>query len=118
MGVFGAGFGHRGDAGFSGPLLWVSSGVVGFNVAMFLRPVREIFRPARPDVGASGKSSPSKPKMGKICCFQARRASIFAETPLEGSHRASFFADQQSWDPAGRVCCAMSLAAGPVYWHP
>ena len=26
---------------------------------------------------------------------------------------ASFFADQQSWDPAGRVCCAVCLAAGP-----
>ncbi len=59
------------------------------------------------------KSSPSKPKMGKICCFQARRASIFAETPLEGSRRASFFADQQSWDPDGRVCCAVCLAPGP-----
>ena len=29
-----------------------------------------------------------------------------------------FFADQQSWDPAGRVCCAVRLAAGPIYWHP
>ena len=28
---------------------------VGFNVAMFLRPVRDVCRPARPDVGASAK---------------------------------------------------------------
>ena len=34
------------------------------------------------------------------------------------AHRASNFADQQSWDPAGRVCCAVRLAPGPFYWHP
>ena len=144
MGVFGAVFGRRGDVGFSGPLLWVCSGVVGFNVAMFLRPVREICRPARPDVGASAKyfallglmwararkSSPRKPKMGKICCFRARWAKFFAETRLEGLCWASFFAYQQSWDPAGRVCCAAGLvaalllavltlpcAAKPYWWH-
>ena len=55
MGVFGAVFGRRGDGGFSGPLLGVSGGVVGFNVAVFLRAVREICRPARPGVGASAK---------------------------------------------------------------
>lgn len=48
MDVFGVFFGRRGDAGFIGPLLWVCSGVVGFNVAMFLSPVRDIFRPASP----------------------------------------------------------------------
>ena len=53
MGVCGAVFERRGDAGFSGPLLGVSNGVVGFNVAMFLRAVREVFRPARSDVGVS-----------------------------------------------------------------
>ena len=46
MGVFGAFFGCSGDGGFSGALLGVSSGVVGFNLAMFLRPVRETLRPA------------------------------------------------------------------------
>ena len=55
MGVFGAFFGRKGVVGFSGPVLGVSSGVVGFIVAMFLRPVRDICRPARPDVGASAK---------------------------------------------------------------
>ena len=64
------------------------------------------------------KSSPSTRKMAQNGGFMARWASFFAETPLEGSRRASFFADQQSWDPAGRVCCAVCLAAGPVYWHP
>ena len=37
MGVFGAVFGCRGDAGFSGALLGACSGVVGFNVAMVSR---------------------------------------------------------------------------------
>ena len=55
MGFFGAVFGRRGDAGFIGPLLGASSGVGGFNVAMFPRPVRDILRPARPDVCVSAK---------------------------------------------------------------
>ena len=55
MGVCGAVFGRRGVVGFSGALLRVSSGVVGFNAAMFLRPAREIFRPARSDVGVRAK---------------------------------------------------------------
>ena len=46
MGVFGAFFGRRGDAGFRVPLLGASSGVVGFNVAMLSRLVREKVRPA------------------------------------------------------------------------
>ena len=57
MGVFGAVFGRRGDVGFSSPLLGASSGVVGFNVAMFLSPVREICRPA----------SPAPPAVREIC---------------------------------------------------
>ena len=55
MGVFGALFGRRGDAGFSGPLLGVCSGVVGFSVAMFLRLVSEKVHPARPGAGESAK---------------------------------------------------------------
>ena len=46
MGVFGAVCGRRGVVGFNGAVLGVSSGVVGFIVAMFLRPVREICRAA------------------------------------------------------------------------
>ncbi len=64
MSVFGAVFGRRGDGGFSGPLLGVSSGVVGFSVAMFLRPVRVICRPARPCVGASAKKFALRTKNG------------------------------------------------------
>ena len=51
MGVFGAFFGCRGDAGFKASLLGASSGVGGFSVAMLSRLVREKVRPARPDGG-------------------------------------------------------------------
>ena len=49
--MFGAFFGRRGDTGFTGPMLGASSGVVGFNVAMFLRSVREVFRANLPCAG-------------------------------------------------------------------
>ena len=39
-------FGRKGVVGFSGAVSGVSSGVVGFIVAMFLRAVREICRAA------------------------------------------------------------------------
>ena len=55
MGVFGAVFGCSGDVGFSGALLGVSSGVVGFNVATLSHLVREKVRPAWPDVCVSAK---------------------------------------------------------------
>ena len=51
MGVFGAVFGRRGDAGFSGPLLGLSRGDAGFNVALLSSLVREKVRPAWPDGG-------------------------------------------------------------------
>ena len=55
MGVFGAVCPRRGDGGFNGPLLGVSGGAVGFNVAVLSRLVRDICRPARPDAGVSAK---------------------------------------------------------------
>ena len=45
------------------------------------------------------KGSPCVLTMAKYWRLMARWASIFA--------------DQQSWDPAGRVCCAVCLVAGP-----
>ena len=52
MGVFGAVFGCSGDAGFSGSLLGVSSGVVGFNASALSRRVREKVLPAWSDGGS------------------------------------------------------------------
>ena len=70
MGVFGAVFGRRGDAGFSSPLLGVSSGVVGFNVPMLSRLVREKVRPAWPDGGSEReKVRPARSKHPKFGVF-------------------------------------------------
>ena len=103
MGVFGAVFGRKGDAGFSGALLWVCSGVVGFNVAMFLRPVRDTFRPARPDVGASAKKFAPQAQNGQNMLFSGALGEFFRGNAAEGIPPGSFFADQQSWDPTGQV---------------
>ena len=70
MGVFGAFFGCRGDAGFKASLLGASSGVVGFNVATLLRLVREKVRPAWPDGGREReKVRPARAKHPKIGVF-------------------------------------------------
>ena len=63
------------------------------------------------------KSSPRKPKMGKTCCFQARWASFFAEMRLKGSRRGVFSRTSSRGIPQGKLCCAVALAAGPVYWQ-
>ena len=70
MGVFDAFFRCRGDAGFSSPLLGVSSGVVGFNVAMLSRLVREKVRHARPRCGREREIvRPARSKHPKIGVF-------------------------------------------------
>ena len=82
MGVFGVFFGCRGDAGSIGPLLWVSGGVVGFNVAMFPRPVRDVIRPALPGVWVRArKSSPYVLTMAQNWRLMARRASLLRRVP-------------------------------------
>ena len=64
MSVYSAVFGCRGDGGFNGPLLGVCRGVVGFNVAMLSRLVRDILRADRPDVGVSVKNFAQHTKNG------------------------------------------------------
>ena len=133
-GRFGAFFGCRGDAGFSGPLLGVSSGaggfmlacisgcrgVIGFKVGTWPCPVREKVRPAWPGVGVSAKkfallglvrvrarkSSPCARKMARNRRSMACWASFFAEMPLEGVCWASFFAEM----PLEGVCWASLFA--------
>jgi hypothetical protein len=85
---------------------------------MLSRLVRDIFRPARHDVGAGAKKFTLCAHNGQNLRLMASWASIFAEIRLEQPCWSSFFADQQSWDTAGRVCCAVCLAPGPFYWHP
>ena len=69
MGVFVADFGCRGDVGFKGPLLGVSSGVVGFNVAMLSRLVREKVRPAAPCHRESAKEFAKRAQIGPNSAF-------------------------------------------------
>ena len=79
MGGFGAVCGRRGDAGFIGPLLWVCSGVVGFNVAMLSHLVRDICRPARPGAGENAK------KFALRHCSHRAGAEKFAQHTKNGS---------------------------------
>ena len=115
MGVFGAFFGGRGDAGFSGPLLGVSSGVVGFNVATLSRLVREKVRPARSNGGREReKVRPARLKHPKIgvfalagrtfsrkCRWRAVLGEFFRGNAAEGAVLGDFFAPI---GPAPRSC--------------
>ena len=145
MGVFGVFFGRRGDAGFIGPLLWVCSGVVGFNVAMFLSPVRDIFRPASPAPAAvrekvrpaalwssckREKARPAQEKWPKIgvlwragrtfsrkCGWRGRTGRIFSRISSRGIPPGEFVAPC-AWQP-GRMLAVLTLqcAAKPYWWH-
>ena len=85
MGVLGAVFGRRGDAGFNGSLLWVCSGVVGFKVAVFLSPVGEKVRPARPDVRASAKKFALRAQNGPKLVFSGVLGEVFRGRADEGA---------------------------------
>ena len=89
MGVFGAFFGRRGVVGFSGALFGVSSGVVGFIVAMFLRAAREKVHPAWLVGGDSGtkfallgQNLPNWAflgEQGEFCTARAVRRGVLGE---------------------------------------
>ena len=63
------------------------------------------------------KSSPSARKMAQNRRLVACWARLFAETPLEGLCRASFFAIQQLWDPTGRVVLCRGPGRRPFGWQ-
>ena len=92
MGVFGAVFGRRGDAGFNGCYLGARSGVVGFNVAPLSRLVREKVRLRGLMVDVSAKKFACTLKTPQNWRFYACWANFFAEEPLKGRCWASFFA--------------------------
>ena len=99
MGDCGAFFGRRGVVGFSGPLLGVSSGVVGFNVATLSHLVREKVRPAWPDVCVSAKKFALHAQNNPKSAFLHLLGEFFAPTPpapiLDAAPRTS------GWLPMG-----------------
>ena len=131
MSVFGAIFGRKGDAGFTGPLLGACSGVVGINVAMFLRAAREICHPARPDVSAGTKKFALRAHNGQKLAFDgalgkyfrgnaagaAALGKYFRGPAVVGSHRASLLCRV----PGSRALLLAPLtpqcAAKPYWWH-
>ena len=113
MGVFGAVFGRRGDAGFKAPLLGVSSGVVGFNVAMLSRLVREKVLPAWPDGGREReKVRPVRSQWLKIGVFW-RAGRVFSRKSRWRGRAGRVFSRTGSHGiPPGEHCRAAALAAG------
>ena len=111
MGVFGAVFGRRGDGGFSGPLLGVCSGVVGFNIAMFLSPVREICRPARPGVGESAKKFAQRAQNAPYSAFLRLLGEFFREGAAERSALGDLFRGSAAGPHGVRVVRPQSLWA-------
>ena len=101
MGVFAAVFGRRGVVGFSGALLGVCSGVVGFKVAVFLTPVRDIFRPARPCVGASAKKFAPQAQNGRKTMFSGVLGEFFRGRAAEWGVLGEFFRGTATERPHG-----------------
>ena len=91
MGVFGAVVGRRGDAGFKAPLLGASSGVVGFNIAMLSRRVREKVRPAWPDVCVSAKKFALHAQNTPKSAFLRLLGELFRGSAAVGGVLGEFF---------------------------
>ena len=117
MSVFGAVCGRKGDGGFSGPLLGACSGVVGFIVAMFLRAVRGICRPARPDVGASTKKFALRAHNGQKLAFDGALGKYFRGPTVVGSRRASLLCRVPGSRAPLLAVLALQCAAKPYWWH-
>ena len=114
MGVFGAFFGCGGDAGFSSPLLGVSSGVVGFNVVMLSRLVREKVRPAWPDGGSErDKVRPAHEKSPKNGVFWCAGRVFSRKCRWKGCAGRVFSRSSSRVILLGELCRAVALVAGP-----
>ena len=105
MGVFGAVFGCRGDVGFNGPLLGVSSGVVGFNVATLSRLVREKVRPAWPDVCVSAKKFAQRAQIGPNSAFLRLLGEFFRGRAAGGAVLGEYF--RANWPCVDLGCDAV-----------
>ena len=112
MGVFGAVFGCRGDAGFNGCCSGTRSGVVGFKVATLSRLVREKVPPARskhPKIGVftlDGRTFSRKCQwrgcVGRVLSRQsALRPGLVGDVAHEAGCRWGF-CSIRNWLPACR----------------
>ena len=122
MGVFGAVFGCRGDAGFNGCCSGARSGVVGFKVATLSLLLREKVRPAWPDVCVSAKKFALRAHNGSKLAFLRLLGELFAEMPLKGPCWAIF--SRQSalrpglvGDVAHEAGCGGGFAALEAGWR-
>ena len=116
MGVFGAVFDRRGDAGFKAPSLGASSGVVGFNVATLSCLVREKVRPAWPGVGVSAKKFALRAQNGSKLAFCGVPGEFFRGNAAGGGGVGRVFSRTGSHGiPQGKLCCAAGVpgAGGP-----
>ena len=104
MGVFGAVFGRRGDAGFKASLLGVSSGVGGFNVAMLLRLVREKFALRGLMVGVSAKKFALHAQNTQNSAFLRLLGEFFRGRAAGGAVLGEFFR-------ANRYCAGLGCSA-------
>ena len=91
MGVFGAVFGCRGDAGFNGCCSGARSGVVGFKVATLSLLLREKVRPAWPDVCVSAKKVALRAHNGSKLAFLRLLGEFFRGNAAEGAVLGEFF---------------------------
>ena len=117
MSGFGAVFGRKGDGGFSGPLFGACSGVVGFNVAMFLRAVRGICRPARPDVGASAKKFALRAHNGQKLAFDGALGKYFRGDAAGAAALGKYFRGSAVVGSRRASLSCRVPGSRPVYWQ-
>ena len=81
-----------------------SSGVIGFNVAMSPRPVREKVRPARPDVCVSAKKFAQRAENTPILVFLGLLGEFFRGSAAVGAVLGEQFrGPTAAGDPVGRT---------------
>ena len=83
-------------------MLGLSSGVVGFIVALCVRAVREIVRPAAVFRRVVAKKFAQRTQNTPISVFLGMLGEYFAEMLLEGPSWASFFVEE----PTEGLCWA------------
>ena len=117
MGVFDAVFGCRGDAGFNGPLLGVSSGVVGFTVATLSRLVREKVRPAALWYRESAKKFAQRAQIGPNSAFLRLLGEFFRGRAAGGAVLGEFFRANRPCVDLGCDAVHFRVAAVGVLRH-